>query len=238
MNNIETALPSAVRDWALFLDIDGTLLDIAPTPEAVEVPSDLAAKLEAASAWLGGALAVVSGRSLASIDQLLLPLKLPCAAEHGAVLRLPDGMLHHTAPGALPDHWADRICTVAAAWPGVLIDAKSHGLALHYRLAPEREQDVRRLLNELIREEPDFEILPAKMALELRRRGLHKGAAVRAFMAVSPFAGRRPVFVGDDVTDEDGFTAARDHGGLGLSVLDVFGGAPSQVRAWLRRFRD
>lgn len=238
MDNIETALPNAARDWALFLDIDGTLLDIAPTPEAVVIPADLPATLEAASAWLGGALAVVSGRPLASIDHLLSPLKLPCAAEHGAVLRLPDGALRQAAPGPLPDHWSDRVRAAVADWPGVLIDAKPHGLALHYRLAPERENDVRTLLSTLIAEETDFEILPAKMAFELRHRGMHKGAAVRDFMARSPFEGRRPVFVGDDVTDEDGFAAARDYGGLGLHVHDVFGGAPSQVRAWLQTFRE
>lgn len=238
MENIETALPNAARDWALFLDIDGTLLDIAPTPEAVVIPPDLPATLEATSAWLGGALAVVSGRPLASIDQLLSPLKLPCAAEHGAVLRLPDGSLRQPAPGPLPDHWSDRVRSAVADWPGVLIDAKAHGLALHYRLAPEREKDVHTLLRELISEEPDFEILPAKMAFELRHSGMHKGAAVRAFMALPPFEGRRPVFVGDDVTDEDGFAAARDYGGLALHVHDRFGGAPSEVRAWLKSFKD
>ncbi|GAA0535363.1 trehalose 6-phosphate phosphatase [Rhizomicrobium palustre] len=235
MANTPTIAPPIEQNWALFLDIDGTLLDIAPTPEAVVVPEGLIASLEAASQKLGGALAVVSGRPLISIDALLAPLTLPAAAEHGAVLRNPDGLLQR-AGGGLPLPWRENIREVAATWEGVVIDEKPHSVAVHFRLAPSREEDVCRLLQQVINGHEDYEILPAKMAFELRRKGQHKGAAIESFMALSPFAGRLPVFIGDDFTDEDGFAVTRAMGGKGLHVQDDFAGEPSRVRNWLSQW--
>ncbi len=233
------AMPAAERDWALFLDIDGTLLDIAPTPDTVTVPSDLPAILEAASRQLGGALAVVSGRPLAAIDSLFSHLALPCAAEHGAVLRFAGGSLVHPGRACrVPAEWRQRLEEAAENWRGVIVDPKAYSIAMHYRLAPERQSDVCALLQSVAAEDADYEVIPARMAYELRHRGLHKGAAVRHFMEAPPFAGRIPVFVGDDVTDEDGFEACRALGGLGLHVEQSFGADPAHVRAWLRDFTN
>lgn len=235
--DIETAAPVPSRDWALFLDIDGTLLEIAPTPDAVVVPADLPATLEAASAWLGGALAVISGRPLTVIDHLLAPLILPCAAEHGASMRLPNGsLLQPGARHAVPAHWRERIRAETRDWKGVLVGNKSYSIAVHYRLAPERKHDVFELVQSIATEDPEFEVLPARMAFEIRHRGLNKGEAVRQFMSTSPFTGRMPVVVGDDVTDEDGFRVAHEMGGLGLHVEDSFAGRPALVRNWLKSF--
>lgn len=224
------------HDWALFLDIDGTLLEIAARPDAVIVPADLAPTLAAASAWLGGALAVISGRPLTVIDHLLSPLTLPCAAEHGAQLRLADGTL--LEPGNrrdVPAQWRGRILAATRDWSGVLIGNKAFSVALHYRMAPERERDLRQLAHSVV-DDPEFEVLPARMAYEIRHRLLNKGEAVRTFMKTAPFEGRVPVFVGDDVTDEDGFRVVREMGGLALHVDDAFGGRPADVRAWLKSF--
>lgn len=224
--------PLPQRDWALFLDLDGTLLDIAAKPGAVEVSSGLVPCLEAVRAWLGGALAVISGRPLHSIDELLSPLALPVGAEHGAVVRLPDGSLEMPRE-TLPGGWSERLRAATAEWDGVLIDPKTYSVALHYRLAPERKSDILALAQLLAAENPDFEVVAARMAFELRNKSLNKGAAVQRFMQNAPFAGRMPVFVGDDVTDEDGFAAARELGGFGLHVARAFAGQAANVRAWL-----
>lgn len=229
--------PVPRSSWALFLDIDGTLIDIAPQPDAVVVPEALIPTLEAASAWLGDALAVVSGRPLTAIDRLLEPLRLPCAAEHGAIVRLGDGtLLPANRQKAVPAHWRERIRSVARCWPGILVGDKTYSIAIHYRQAPERERDVRELVERTVAENPDFEVLPASMAYEIRHRTLSKESAVRQLMSYPPFAGRVPVFIGDDVTDEDGFRAARAMGGLGLHVNEFFGSRPSEVRRWLQSF--
>ena len=231
--------PVPRSSWALFLDIDGTLIDIAPQPDAVVVPEALIPTLEAASAWLGDALAVVSGRPLSAIDRLLGPLRLPCASEHGAVVRLHDGtLLSGNKVYSVPAHWRERIRSVTGGWPGIIVGDKTYSVAIHYRQAPERERDVRELANRLVAEDPGFEVLPASMAYEIRHRSFNKAEAVNRLMAYPPFAGRIPVFVGDDVTDEDGFRAARAMGGLGLHVNASFGGKPSEVRRWLKSFAE
>lgn len=230
-------IPSPERNWALFLDIDGTLLDIASAPDDVAIPYDLVPVLETASAWLSGALALVSGRPLAAIDRLFSPAKLPCAAEHGAVLRKPGGYIEDNPLLAVPQEWRTQIRLAAATWPGVLIDEKPHSVALHYRKAPERADAIAAFLNYLVAQNPSFEILPAKMAFELRHHDLHKGMAVEALMQTAVFAGRRPIYIGDDVTDEDGITAARRLGGAGFLVGETFH-TPAEVRFWLTRFRN
>jgi len=231
--------PAPRQDWALFLDIDGTLIDLAPTPESVVVPDTLAGSLTAARSWLGGALAIVSGRTLPKIDELMSYLKLPCAAEHGAVVRLPDGEIKIQGPCcAVPDTWRKQVLAATQNWLDVIVECKPYSIAIHFRRAPDRERDVLKLLEALIAGSSAFEVLSARMAYEIRQRGVTKGAAVREFMKQAPFLGRAPVFVGDDVTDEDGFRAAREMGGLALHVNEVFGGAPSNVRQWLREFRS
>lgn len=224
------------RDWALFLDLDGTLLDIAPKPDLVDVPRGLALDLSRLSAELGGALAVVSGRALPVIDSLLSPFAPAGAGEHGAVVRLPGGELDESRTPAIPRLWLERVDRAAEKWPGIVIERKPRSVVVHYRQAPEREADVRALVAGL----PDlaaegFAIMQARMALEVKPRGTSKARAVAILMEMPPFAGKTPVFVGDDVTDEDGISMAVRLGGFGLRVADHFGGEPSQVRDWIAR---
>lgn len=220
---------------ALFLDIDGTLLDIAVSPDAVVVPDSLAPLLERASAWLGGALAVVSGRSLRQIDVLMAPLVLTGAGEHGAVLRTPDGKIERAAREiSVPEVWLSALLDAVNDWPGVLIEPKSYSVAVHYRMAPEREAALRALIRDIVAENPsEFEVLPAAKAFEIRSRKFSKATPVLRLMDVAPFAGRIPIFVGDDVTDHDGFRAAESLGGYGLNVHEIFDGKPAEVLRWL-----
>ncbi|MDE2629836.1 MAG: trehalose-phosphatase [Alphaproteobacteria bacterium] len=239
LNLSQSHAPVPRRDWALFLDIDGTLIDIAPSPDAVKVSDTLAASLAAAGRWLAGALAIVSGRTFAKIDELMAPLVLPCAGEHGAVIRLPDGAIRNAgAEHAVPNAWRERVHVATRNWHGVIAEFKPYSIAVHFRQAPARERDVRCLLETIVAgSAPNFEILSARMAFEIRHRSVTKGAAVHELMKHTPFFGRTPVFVGDDVTDEDGFRAARDLGGLALHVNEAFGGEPSNVRRWLKTFQ-
>lgn len=230
--------PAPKRDFALFLDIDGTLLDIAPTPDAVQVPNDLARDLARAAAVLGGALAVVSGRDLADIDALLAPLHLPLGSEHGAVIRLPNRFFDEV-PTSVPEEWKLALRNLAEACPGVLAEAKHHNVVAHYRNAPRYAEAVRDMVRALVAEDPaNFELLEAKMAFEIRPRHVSKARAVYELMNVAPFSGRVPVFVGDDLTDQDGFAAAVERGGLALDVAEAFAGRPAEVRLWLKRFAD
>ena len=230
--------PAPANNLALFLDLDGTLIDIAATPDAVVVPDDLIADLASASKVLGGALAIVSGRALDDIDSLLRPLNLTVASEHGAVIRRPNGFCD--AVGLkVHDDWKIVLHDLAAACPGVLIEAKRHNIVAHYRKAPAYEAEVRRVVSGLVAFDPEnFELLEAKMAFEIRPRHVTKGHAVRSLMHAAPFHDRIPVFVGDDKTDEDGFQAAVALGGVALDVASAFGGRPFEVRAWLKRFAE
>jgi trehalose 6-phosphate phosphatase len=223
-------------DCALFLDIDGTLIDLAPHPDAVVIPADLTALLQAVSQRLGGALALISGRALDMIDRLVQPLVLPAAGEHGALLRLADGRLEAGITRSVPARWREHLKAEVSDWPGIVIDEKLASIAVHYRQAPEREDAVRALVHRIAAEDSEFEVLPARMAFEIRPRGADKGTALRRFLQTPPFHGRRPVFVGDDVTDEDGILAARAAGGLGLHVARDFAGQPANVRRWLKTF--
>lgn len=224
------------RDWALFLDLDGTLLDIAPRPDAVVVPERLALELSRLQNELGGALAVVTGRSLPVLDSLLSPFMTAGAGEHGAVVRMPDGSHDEIRTPAVPRIWVQMLDRAAENWNGIVIERKPRSIVLHYRLAPERKDDARKLVESLpgLAEE-GFVILPAHMAFEVKPKGSSKGRAVAILMETPTFAGRTPVFVGDDITDEAGIEMARKLGGFGLRVQDDFGGEPAQVRDWIAR---
>ncbi len=219
---------------ALFLDIDGTLLDIAERPDLVVIPAGLPALLARLAAERGGALAFLSGRPLADID-FFFPGGLPAGAEHGAVLRDSGGTIHELAarPAAFA-HWRETLNAAALKMPGVLVEAKKLSLVIHYRQAPECGETLRALAEGLIAEAgPGVALLPAHMAFELRPRGSGKDSALAWFMARPPFAGRPPVFIGDDVTDEPAITLANQLGGIGLHVARDFAGNPQAVRDWL-----
>lgn len=229
------ATPRIEENWALFLDLDGTLLDIAPSPDQVVVPSDLVSALTAIKVRLSGALAIVSGRPFAEIDELLRPMQLSGGAEHGAFIRDAQGQMRKS-PGLhdIPDAWRRELHSATKRWSGVQVEEKSQSIVLHFRQAPDRDEDLKRLAATLVERDPThFHILHAKMAYEIRPRGTTKGGVVAHLMNETPFSGRVPVFVGDDVTDEDGMMAARMLGGHGLHVHEEFAGEASNVRSWL-----
>jgi trehalose 6-phosphate phosphatase len=230
---LHTRLPALERA-ALLLDLDGTLLDIAPTPDSVVVPDGLIGALLTWRTRLGGALAVVSGRPIDQIDALLPDVPTAVAGEHGGAIRhRPDGPIERPWLPELPAAWLATAEQLAAAHPGALLEVKRRGFAMHFRAAPDHGPALGAALAALI--EPrrgDFVLLAAHMAWEVRPLGAHKGTAVHRLMERAPFAGRLPVFVGDDVTDEDGIAEACRKGGAGLRVPEAFGDAAG-VRAWL-----
>jgi trehalose 6-phosphate phosphatase len=220
---------------ALLLDLDGTLLDIAPTPDAVVVPTGLLDVLHALRGLLHDAVAVVTGRPVEAIDALLGEAVFAAAGEHGGAIRHePGGALERPPLPRVPPAWTDTAEHMVAAHPGALFEPKMHGFALHYRTVPEAEIALRDGLMALLSGNEAFELLAGRMIWEVRPRSVDKGTAVRALMARAPFRSRVPVFLGDDVTDEDGIAAAVQLGGAGLRVPEVFGG-PAGVRTWLAR---
>ena len=231
------APPDLDRTNALFLDLDGTLIEIAETPESVVVPPGLPQLLSHLQSLLDGALAIVTGRSIGVVDDLLNPYVAIAAGEHGAAMRYQDGkIVEMPAHAAVPEAWRKALAAAAERWPGVLVEPKPHGIAIHYRLVPERGDDVWRLVRALVPpDHPAFRLIPAREAVEIGPRATSKGLAVEQLMARRPFQGRRPLFVGDDFTDEAGMEVARRFGGEGLRVAEVFGGQPAAVRAWLAR---
>jgi trehalose 6-phosphate phosphatase len=223
---------------ALFLDFDGTLVDIAPTPDAVSVETGLTRTLAQLAQVLDGALALVSGRPLAQLDGFLAPLVLPAAGVHGAERRRPDGVVERRALPAL-ERVAEAALQLASRQPGLIVERKTSSVALHYRAAPQCESLCRTTLQQAVAGEPDLHLMCGKMVVEALPRGVSKGRAVDAFLKEPPFAGRKPVFIGDDVTDEAGFEAVQRAGGYAVRVGDGASVAlhrlptPSAVRRWL-----
>lgn len=233
MPELTAALPP-VAATALLLDLDGTLLDIALRPDAVVVPPSLPADLLRLRARLGDALAVVSGRPVEQIDALLPGVPFAVAGEHGAAVRHhPGDPVQRASLPSAPAGWIEEAARIVAAHPGTRMEPKAHGFVLHYREAPEAGPALRAAIAPLVAAVPgQFVLMAARKAWEVKPRGVDKGVAVSALMQRPPFCGRRPVFIGDDVTDEDGMRVARSFGGSGLKVQDVFG-TPAGVRAWL-----
>ncbi len=215
---------------AFFLDVDGTLLDIAAAPDRVHVPDRLVPVLGRLSAAFGGAVALVSGRPVAELDDLLSPLSLPCAGLHGAERRDAAGAMHRIQVDGALDVARERLVAFCRAHPGTLVEDKGAALALHYREAPAAaaaaEAEVLGVVESLA---PRFVLQRGKCVLEIKPAGTSKALAVRAFMAEPPFAGRVPVFVGDDLTDEDGFEEVNRRGGLSVRV----GAGPTRATAAL-----
>jgi trehalose 6-phosphate phosphatase len=226
--------PELPASAALLLDLDGTLLDFAPTPESVIVPAGLAAILLALRKMTGDALAIVTGRPLEQIDGLLPDIPYAVAGEHGGAIRhAPGAPIERPELPPAPAEWRDATEAFVNLHPGLLLESKARGFVVHYRRAPDLGDAVLARLKEITKDGKEgFALLAAQMAWEVKPRGADKGTAVAALMARAPFRGRTPVFIGDDVTDEDGMAAARQLGGLGLRVQDSFVD-PAGVRSWL-----
>jgi trehalose 6-phosphate phosphatase len=216
--------PRLAADAALFLDFDGTLVALAETPEAIHVPPALVPLLSDLHDLLGGALAVVSGRQIDSIDRFLAPLRLPAAGEHGVQRRNAKGEMHEQRA---PDLTAvlDVANELARVHEGLLVERKHAAIALHYRLAPQLEAVCRDALTRAIDGEPQVELMHGKFVFEIKPAGVNKGGAIEAFLREEPFAGRVPVFAGDDTTDESGFAVVQPRGGIAIKV----GAGPSQA---------
>ncbi len=218
--SMNCARSSGLQGHALCLDVDGTILDLASSPDAVEVPDLLVPLLQRLSDKLDGAVAFVSGRTIAAIDRLFEPLKLPAIGVHGGEMRTPDGRM------VVDDEFANDL---AAAKPlllqqvarlrGVVLEDKRIAIALHYRSVPERGREVLKLAEMVVGGMgSDFAVLVGKCVVEIRPRHMTKGAALQRLMQNVPFRGRTPIFAGDDSTDEDAFEVVNRLGGISVQV--------------------
>lgn len=244
---IQRRMPPYAQDWAFFLDVDGTLLEYAARPEDVRVDAGLRVLLARLCTLTDGAVAVVSGRSMEDVDRIFAPLVLPAAAGlHGSERRSASGSVHLPRPA--PEtfaHAASRVAEFAAANPGLGFEDKGRALALHYRGAPHlralAENEMRAIKETLGAE---FELQMGKLVVEIGPQGNNKGDAIAAFAAEPPFAGRVPVFIGDDLTDEAGFEVVNRLGGHSVKVgpgitrarWHLFDSAA--VRRWLQAWSD
>ena len=215
-------MPDVAAGWALFLDIDGTLLEIAAAPEAVIVPVGLKELLERLLGLTSGALAIVSGRALAQLDRLLAPLNLPMAGLHGLERRTGDGsVLRDTIVRAVPGAVRDCLSRTVRQHPQLLLEDKGETLALHYRMAPELQRIAQRAAERALQlAGKDYALLDGKMVIELKPAVAAKSRAIAAFLGEPPFAGRRPIFIGDDRTDEAGFEYVNARDGVSIQVGD------------------
>lgn len=213
-------MPPFAADWSLFLDIDGTLLEFAARPQEVHVEAALLELLKQLSASTGGAVALVSGRSVEDIDKLFSPLAFPTAGQHGTERRAAEGTIHrHMPPVEKLGFAAAQLVRLTAAHAGLVLENKGMTLALHYRLAPDlralAEREMRRIAAGL---GEGFELQSGKFVIEIKPSGKDKGSAIAEFIAEAPFAGRRPVFIGDDLTDEPAFDVVNRAGGHSVKV--------------------
>jgi len=237
------SLASDLRQCAILLDIDGTILDIAPAPQEVWVPPALRRTLARLQALTGGALALVSGRKLDDIDLMFTPLQLAAIGGHGAEFRPTAGSEPQTRSGSLSADLKRELAALTELGPGILVEDKGYALALHYRLAPDRGPALGAAVADLCaRLAPGLvDILPGKLVVEIKPAGVSKASAVRELMSYPPFAGRHPIFIGDDTTDEPVFGVIPYFGGRAFSVGRSVPGAdghfdtPADVRAWLAR---
>jgi trehalose 6-phosphate phosphatase len=243
---LKVSIDAPQRDrTALFLDVDGTLLDLAASPTAVVVPRGLVECIASIELALGGALALVSGRTLGDLDQLFQPLCLRASGVHGAEIRYDPltPVVAVDAADALPSRLWRSLNESLADFPGTFAEDKRFSFAVHYSAAPSCGAELREVLRRLVAADgsADVEIIDARLAFEIKGRGFDKGSAIDRFLTRSPFVGRVPIFIGDDWTDEAGFAAVIKRGGAAHSVGQLRPGAsgvfsePSMVRDWLAR---
>ena len=248
--SIEGAVAGAVAalgdaPLALFLDVDGTLLDLAARPDDVVTPAGLVTTLAGVERKLAGALALISGRSIDDVDRLFAPLRLRVSGVHGAEIRFrPDAPITPTAVD-LPRSLLAALRHAVEPFPGVFIEDKRFSFTVHYRLAPSAEQPLRAVVKRLVDSIPSaVDIMDAHYAIEIKSPCFDKGGAIAAFLSTSTFRERTPIFVGDDTTDESGFALVSARGGLAYSVgrplpgtIGGFSG-PGAVREWLAEFAE
>lgn len=206
-----------LRRASLFLDLDGTLIEIASRPDAVKVDDSLRHLLTGVQHSLGGRVVIVSGRPAAEVRRLLRETQLLIAGSHGAEIELPDGTRKAPPPIAAPARVVARLSQLASLHPGVLVEHKPFGFAIHYRLAPQAEHDCR-VLAESIAASEEYSLQPGKKVIEVKYHPITKGDAVKNLMREAPMKEGRPLFIGDDQTDEAGFAAAVGQGGAGILV--------------------
>jgi trehalose 6-phosphate phosphatase len=212
--------PAACIEWAYFLDVDGTLLDIADTPNAVCVDTALLSLIASLYRESGGAMALVSGRAISDLEKLLGTLRLPLAGQHGLERRDAAGRLWmHAAPPAAKCAIKEALAAVLQRHPGLLLEDKGLTLALHYRLAPHLASYAHRLMGRLAEDaSAGLEVQLGKRVAEVKPSGIDKGTAVAEYLLESPFKGRRPVFIGDDLNDEHGFAEVNKLDGISIKV--------------------
>src|ERR1700688_4989855 len=240
-------LARRLDEFAVLLDIDGTLLDLAPTPREVWVPPGLSKTLGRLLMRTSGALALVSGGSLSDIDLIFAPDQFPAVGGHGAEMRISadsEAVATHAPP--MDKELKRRLAVIAKLSPGILLEDKGYSLALHYRLAPHAEKAIYAAVSLIRADLPNapIEVLPGQCVCEIKQSGFDKATGVRELMTHAPFRGRRPIFIGDDVTDESVFAIMPDLGGLAFSVGRRAQGVtghfdePRDVRAWLAHLLD
>ena len=212
--------PAPQLEWAYFLDVDGTLIDIADTPEAVHIDMALLGLIAGLQQASGGAVALVSGRALAFLEQRLGKLHLPMAGQHGLERRDAAGRLWtHAAPPAAKSAIKAELAPILARHRGLLLEDKGLTLALHYRRAPQLASYAHRLMARLAAAaHAGLEVQRGRRVAEIKPAGMDKGAAIADYLKEPPFAGRRPVFIGDDRNDEHGFAAVNKQGGISIKV--------------------
>ena len=206
-------------NWALFLDVDGTILHFADTPNGVAPSTRVCRVLRRLTASLGGAVALISGRTIENLDRLFAPLRLPAAGLHGLERRDAGGAHHVLGEIQALEHLRPPFAHLAASRKGVMLEDKGRALAVHYRMAPDEAAAIRHEVETLVHPSVrDLRIIHGNMVSEVKPRHADKGSAIHAFMREAPFMGRVPAFVGDDITDEDGFAAVNALDGHAIHV--------------------
>jgi trehalose 6-phosphate phosphatase len=232
--------PRPADDWALFLDVDGCLLEFADAPDAVTVPAPLPALLERLAQRLDGALALVSGRALSSLDTLFAPMRLTAAGLHGLERRSALATVAAPPRSAALEAVHGEARSLADGFPGALVEDKGSALGLHWRRAPQAADALRAFAEAALPRLPGYRLQHGDHVVELRPAEGDKGAAIRALLEEAPFRGRVPVFAGDDITDESGFAVINARGGISVLVGDRTPSAahyglrdPADVLDWL-----
>lgn len=238
---MQIPIPSPALDWCLFLDVDGTLIELTDSPLDTFADHKLKTVLGQVAERLGGAVALVSGRSLEYLDALFAPLHLPAAGLHGVERRKASGAIQGASfVDAQLDGVRIALADLVNAHPGTSIEDKGRTLAVHFRMAPRFESSIRESLIAIAKPlGSNYHIQDGNMVFEIKPRGFTKGSAISAFLQESPFSGRTPVFVGDDLTDQDGFRVVEARGGISIAVGERVRAQqrlenPSAVRSWLQ----